>query len=208
MTPRSPKDIRSRLGFWQAVSGACLAFFIGLHLLLEGTAVLHHSLTNSIAWFLEEIYATQILAPCIIVLILLHFYIAARKMPFRAGELEIFIAHSKALKDPDTWLWFVQVLTAIIILAGALFHVYTVMTDLPITVAGSSARLHKGWLFFHCIFLPSVILHTGIGIWRLAVKYGICLKAQREVWRRRIWIVMACYLVLGICALTSVWFQG
>lgn len=208
MTPRSPKDVRSRLDFWQALTGAVLALFVTVHLLLEGSVVLSPDLTNSIAWFLEATYIAQIAAPCIVLLILVHFFIAARKMPVRTGELQIFVAHSKALKETDTWLWLAQVFTAIIIVAGAFFHVYTVMTDLPITADGTAARLHNGWIFFHLVFLPSVIVHTGIGVWRLAVKYGICMKKDREVWRRRIWITMACYMLLGLCALTRLWFQG
>ena len=37
------------------------------------------------------------------------------------------------------------------------------MTDMPITTAGSARRLHNGWLLFHAVFLPCIILHTGIG---------------------------------------------
>ncbi|MCR4667475.1 MAG: succinate dehydrogenase/fumarate reductase transmembrane subunit [Desulfovibrio sp.] len=208
MTPRSPELIKQRLDFWQALSGACLAFFVCIHLLLEGSVVLSPDLTNSIGWLLEASYAAQIGAPCILLLIVFHFWIAARKMPFRAGELQIFVEHARALKDPDTWLWLVQVATAVIILVGAFFHVYTVMSDLPIEVVKSSHRLHQGWLLFHAFFLPSVILHTGIGIFRIAVKYGFCLKAKREVFRKRLWIGMGCYLLLGVLALVRVWCQG
>ncbi len=208
MTPRSPKDVRSRLDFWQALTGACLALFVTVHLLLEGSALLSPDLTNAIATFLEVTYIAQIAAPCIVLLILVHFYIAARKMPVRTGELKIFVEHSKALKDPDTWLWLVQVFTALVIIAVAFFHVCTVMTDLPITADKTAARLHSGWIFFHLVFLPSVIAHTGIGVWRLAVKYGICMKKDREEWRRRIWIIMGCYLLLGLFALTRLWFLG
>ena len=208
MTPRSPADIRSRLDAWQALSGACLALFVCVHLILEGTVVLSPSLTDAIGWLLEATYAAQIAAPLIVLLILFHFWIAARKMPFRSGELKIFVDHSKALNDPDTWLWLVQVFTAVIILAGAFFHVYTVMTDMPISVAETTKRLHNGWLLFHVIFLPCVILHTGIGIWRLAVKFGYCSKTARETWRRRIWVGMGCYLLLGALALTRAWCQG
>ena len=208
MLDRSPTDIRSRLDFWQALSGGCLALFICIHLILEGSVVISPTITNTIGWFLEVTYAAQIAAPLLVLLILFHFWIAARKMPFRAGELQIFVQHSKALKDPDTWLWLVQVFTAIVILAGAFFHVYTVMTDMPIMVAGSAKRLHNGWLLFHAVFLPCVILHTGIGVYRLAVKFGVCCKAARAKCRRAIWIVMGCYLLLGMCALTRVWFSG
>ena len=116
--------------------------------------------------------------------------------------------HSKGLKELDTWLWLVQVFTAIIILAGAFYHVYGVMTDLPINVAGSTKRLHAGWLAFYVFFLPCVILHTGIGVYRLAVKFGFCVKATRPAWRKWTWIVMGCYLLLGAAALTRVWFLG
>ena len=208
MTPRSPELIRQRLDFWQALSGACLAFFVCIHLLLEGSVVLSPNLTDGIGWLLEATYAAQLGAPCILLLIVFHFWIAARKMPFRAGELAIFVDHARTLKDPDTWLWLVQVATAVIILVGAFFHVYTVMCDLPIEVVKSSHRLHQGWLLFHALFLPSVIAHTGIGIFRIAVKYGYCVKARREVWRRRIWIAMGCYLLLGVLALSRVWCQG
>ena len=115
---RSPVDDRTRLDFWQAASGAVLALFVCVHLVLEGTVVLSPSLTNGIAWLLEVTMLAQVVAPVIMLLILFHFYIAARKMPFRANELCIFVEHSKGLKELDTWLWLVQVFTAIIILAA------------------------------------------------------------------------------------------
>lgn len=205
---RSPADARTRLDFWQAASGALLALFVCVHLILEGSVVLSPALTNGIAWLLEATFLTQVVAPVIILLVVFHFWIAARKMPFRAGELGVFVRHSKSLREADTWLWLVQVFTAVVILAGAFFHVYTVMTDLPITVDGSSKRLHDGWLAFYVVFLPCVILHTGIGIYRLAVKFGICSRAGRDRFRKAVWIIMACYLALGTLALTRVWFLG
>ena len=208
LASRSPADVRSRLDFWQALSGAVLALFICVHLLLEGSVVISPKLTNGIAWLLEATFLTQVVAPVIILLVVFHFWIAARKMPFRANELAIFVRHSRSLREADTWLWLVQVFTAVVILAGAFFHVYTVMTDLPITVDGSSKRLHDGWLAFYVVFLPCVILHTGIGIYRLAVKFGICSRAGRDRFRKAVWIIMACYLALGTLALTRVWFLG
>ncbi|MDR2488224.1 MAG: succinate dehydrogenase/fumarate reductase transmembrane subunit [Desulfovibrio sp.] len=201
-----PAGARSRLDFWQVASGAILALFICVHLILEGSVVISPKLTDGIAWLLEATCVAQIAAPCLVLLILFHFWIAARKMPFRAGELGVFVRHSRCLREADTWLWLVQVFTAVVILAGAFFHVYTVMTDLPITVAGSAKRLHSGWMAFHAVFLPCVILHTGIGIYRLAVKFGICSKAARNRVRATIWIVMGCYLTLGTLALSRVWF--
>lgn len=201
-----PDPGRNRLDFWQAVSGAVLALFVCVHLVLEGTVILTPTLTNGIAWLLEALWIAQISAPLIVLLVAFHFYIAARKMPFRAGELQLFIRHSRSLREQDTWLWLVQVLTAIIILMGVFYHVYTVMTDLPISAARSAARMHAGWLPFYVIFLPSVILHTGIGIYRLAVKFGYCTRASRDVWRKRVMIGMAVYAAIGFVAMIRVWF--
>lgn len=206
MAARSPQDYRNRLDFYQAFSGAILAFFVCVHLLLEGSVVISPELTDWIGWLMEVTWAAQILAPVVLLLVIFHFWIAARKMPFRCGELQIFYEHSKALKDFDTWLWLVQVFTAVVILAGVFFHIYAAMSNLPLEVGKSAWRLHHGWVLFYVFFLPCTILHTGIGIYRLGVKYGAIDKARRIVWRKAIWIAMGCYLLLGICALTRVWF--
>lgn len=203
---RAPGQMLSRLDFWQAVTGAILALFICVHLVLEGTVVISPAITNWIGWAMEETYMAQVAAPVILLIIVWHFWIAARKMPFRAGELQVYLNHSKALKDFDTTLWLVQVFTAVIILVGAFFHVYTVMTNMPIEVYKSTERLHMGWVMFYVFFLPACILHTGIGIYRIGVKYGIISKRARFFWRGIIWTGMGAYLLLGICAITRVWF--
>lgn len=205
---RNPQEILSKLDFWQAVSGAILGIFVCVHLILEGTVVISPNVTNWIGWIMEETYMAQTVAPFILVVIVFHFWIAARKMPFRSGELQIFAKHSQELKDLDTSLWLVQVITGVLILVGAFFHVYGVMTDLPIEVQKSYERLHHGWVLFYVFFLPCTILHTGIGMYRIGVKYGFISKKARQFWRRVIWILMGCYLVLGCCSLTRVWFYG
>lgn len=208
MTPRSPQAVLSRLDFWQAISGAVLAIFICVHLVLEGSVVISPKITDWIGWIMEEVYLAQVAAPLILLLIVFHFWIAARKMPFRSGELQIYFEHSRELRDPDTILWLVQVITAVIILVGAFFHVYTVMANMPLTVDKSAIRLHMGWVMFYVFFLPACILHTGIGVYRIGVKYGFIKKARKEFWRTAIWVIMGCYLLLGTCALTRVWFIG
>lgn len=208
MTPMNPQQTLSRLDFWQALSGAVLALFICVHLVLEGSVVVSPGITNWIGWILEETYVAQVAAPILLLIIVFHFWIAARKMPFRAGELQTYWAHTKELRDPDTALWLVQVATAIVILVGAFFHLFTVMSDMPITVMKSAERLHMGWVVFYVFFLPSCILHTGIGVYRIGVKYGFISKARREFWRTVIWVIMGCYLTLGVCSITRVWFIG
>ena len=52
---RSPADARTRLDFWQAASGALLALFVCIHLLLEGSVVISPALTNGIQGFFRGI---------------------------------------------------------------------------------------------------------------------------------------------------------
>ena len=85
LTPRSPPQVASRLDFWQALSGAVLALFIWVHLVLEGGVVISPKITDWIGWIMEEIYLAQVAAPLILLIIVFHFWVAARKMPFRAG---------------------------------------------------------------------------------------------------------------------------
>ncbi|MCR5170961.1 MAG: succinate dehydrogenase/fumarate reductase transmembrane subunit [Desulfovibrio sp.] len=199
---------RSRLDFWQAASGALLALFICVHLVLEATCIISPKLTNGIAWLLEATYLAQIAAPAIVLLIVFHFVIAARKMPFRANELGLFVRHSRSFKELDTWLWLVQVATAVVILVGAFSHVFTVMTDLPIVAAKSAARMHAGWAAFYAVFMPCVVLHTGIGVYRIAVKFGYCTAATRPAWKKWAWIAMGAYFVLGLGAIIRTWFSA
>lgn len=209
MPIRSGHDTRpNKLDFLQAVSGAALALFVAIHLLLESTVIISPVLANGIAWFFEATYIAQVAAPLIILLVLFHFYIAARRMPLRSGELPTFIRHSRQLKETDTWLWLVQVGTGVVILVFVFYHIFLVMTNLPIDVTRSSARLHQGWIWFYLIFLPCVVLHTGIGVYRLGVKYGFCPRDERARWRKAVWIVTGCYLVLGLLGLLRVWFLG
>lgn len=205
---RSPADVRSRLDFWQALSGAALALFIYMHHIFVGSAVLSITLYNFIAGLMEDFYIAHITAPVVVLLIVFHAWIAARKMPFRCGELGIFVRHSRALRDLDTWLWLVQVVTAVVIIVGMFFHVYTLITNLPITAEVSAKRMHNGWSFFYAVFMPCIVLHTSLGVYRLAVKFGYCCKNRRFAFRKGIFVKMACLFILAALALTRFWFMG
>ena len=67
---RSPRDLRSRLDFWQALSGACLALFVCFHLIFEGSVVISPAITDWIGWAMEVTYVAQIAAPVVLLLII------------------------------------------------------------------------------------------------------------------------------------------
>lgn len=193
--------------FWQAASGAVLALFVCVHLVLEGTVVLSPALTNGIAWLLEVTMLAQLVAPVIMLLILFHFYIAARKCPSAPTSSAFLLSTARALKS---WIRGCGG-------TGVYCHYHSCWCILPCVRRHDRPAYQCGWQrqASACwlagllrILLPCVILHTGIGVYRLAVKFGFCVKATRPAWRKWTWIVMGCYLLLGAAALTRVWFLG
>ena len=75
--------LSGRLDFLQMVSGVLLILFLWSHLVLVSSVILGPGVMNALAWFFEATYMAQIGGPIIFLLMLLHFLLAGRKMPFR-----------------------------------------------------------------------------------------------------------------------------
>jgi fumarate reductase subunit C len=162
---------------------------------------------NSIAWFFEHYYFAQVGGPLIGVTFLLHFVLAARKVPFRAEQQSIMWKHSKMLHHLDTWLWVVQAGTAMIILIMGAIHMWTVLTDLPITAQKSAERIQGGfWLAFYLILLPMVELHVGIGFYRIAVKWGLIKRKTRHRFKRFENYLTSIFILIGLVTIFNFYF--
>ncbi|GFM34581.1 succinate dehydrogenase/fumarate reductase cytochrome b subunit [Desulfovibrio subterraneus] len=181
-----PKNkLSGRLDVLMMVSGFLLAVFVGMHMLFVGSVILSPSLMNGLAWFFEELYLVQIGGPLILLVMIGHFILGARKMPFRQKEYIAFRAHSKMMHHQDTTLWLVQVATAIIILVMASIHIYTMLDTLPITAAKSAARIqHGSWMPFYIVLLAAAAIHIVIGLYRIGAKIGFVTRANRPAYRK------------------------
>lgn len=172
------------LDFLQMLSGVFLILFMWSHMILVASVNFGSNAMNAIARFLEGHYLVQSAGPLIVLIFLFHFILAARKLPFRSREQAIIWRHSLRLHHGDTWLWMIQAGTAMIILIMGSIHMWTVLTDLPITAAKSAARIRGGWwLVFYMILLPMVELHVGIGFYRIGVKWGWITRANRTFFK-------------------------
>ncbi len=201
-----PVGTTSRLDFIQALTGVVLILFLWAHLCLVSSVILSPKIMNAIAWFFEATYMAQVGGPIVLLIMVYHFVVAARKMPFRAGEFMILWNNAKALKHKDTWLWVVQVVTASIVLVMASIHVYVVLSTLPITAAKSAERVQSGWLPFFLVLLPMAELHLGIGFYRLGVKYGYITRASRHFWQRNEYVMTGIFILVGLLTLTRFMF--
>ncbi len=187
------------LDWIQMLSGATLILFMWSHMVLVSSVILSPKLMDAIAWFFEATFMAQIGGPVIFCIFLVHFVLAARKMPFTANDQKTIWSHAKMLKHRDTWLWLVQAGTAMIILIMGGIHMWVVLNNLPITAVKSAARVSStGWTFFYLILLPMVELHVSIGFYRICVKWGIISSGTRPRAKRAEYILFAAFMIIGI----------
>jgi fumarate reductase subunit C len=175
-----PVRTEGYLDLLQMLSGVALIGFMWSHMILVASVNLGSGTMNALAHFLEATYLAQIGGPMIALIFLLHFVVAARKLPFRYKEQSAMWRHTKRFNHLDTWLWIIQAGSAMIILILGVIHMWSVLTTLPITAGRSAARIQGGWwLLLYMVLLPLVELHVGIGFYRIGVKWGWITRTNR-----------------------------
>jgi len=196
---RSP-GITSALFDWlQMLTGVGLILFMWSHMVLVASVNLGVGAMNTLARFFEATYMAQVGGPIIGATFLLHFILAARKVPFRVEQQSTIWKHARMLHHLDTWLWLIQAFTAMLILIMGSIHMWTVLTDLPITAAKSAARIQGGfWLVFYLILLPMVELHVGIGFYRIGVKWGFIKRSNRKGLKKFENILTGIFILIGL----------
>ncbi len=196
---KPPSRVSAYLDWLQMLTGAGLIAFMWSHMVLVASVNLGVNVMNFIAHFFEATYMAQVGGPMIGATMLLHFVLAARKIPFTTSEQGSIWRHAKMLHHQDTWLWLVQAVTAMIILIMGSVHMWTVLTDLPITAAKSAHRIQGGfWMVFYLILLPMVELHVGIGFYRIGVKWGFVKRDGRKKFKLSENILTAIMIFIGL----------
>ena len=194
-----PSRTSAYLDWLQMLTGAGLVLFMWCHMVLVASVNLGADVMNAVAIFFEETYMAQVGGPMIGFTFLLHFILAARKVPFRMEQQATIWKHSRVLHHTDTWLWLIQAFTAMVILIMGSIHMFTVLSTLPITAAKSAARIQGGfWLVFYLILLPMVELHVGIGFYRIAVKWGFIRRKTRKGFKKFENILTGIFILIGL----------
>ena len=194
-----PSRTSAYLDLLQMLTGAGLVLFMWSHTVLVASVNFSTGAMKTLAQGFEQTYMAQVGGPIIGFTFLLHFLLAARKVPFRTEQLATIWKHSRVLRHTDTWLWLIQVFTAMILLIMGSIHMWTVLTTLPITAAKSAARIQGGfWLVFYLILLPMVQLHLWIGFYRIAVKWGLIRQKRRQGLKRIEIILMGIFILIGL----------
>lgn len=200
--PGKSRRMDGLLDWMQMLSGAGLILFMWAHMLLVASVIVSPGWMNAIAEFFEATGMAQVGGPLVFLLFLTHFFLAARKLPFRLEGQKTIWSHARMMHHADTWLWIVQAVSAMLILLMGAIHMWVVLTDLPITAAKSAARIQGGfWFGFYMILLPLTELHVGIGFYRIGVKWGFITDDRRGIFKKRENILTLAFIVIGFAAL-------
>ena len=189
----APRRMAGLLELGASATGLGLAFFMIMHLGLLSTAHLGESAMNAVAGFMERYYLLQITVPALVLALAAHILLAARKVPTSAREQWMLLREMKWLKHLDTWTWAFQVFTGVAILALIAIHMWVVVTDIPVQAEKSGARVFGVYLWFYIPFILLVQAHTYMGVYRIAVKWG--LLSRRSA---RIWITALAAVIVGL----------
>ncbi len=204
---RPQGTVSAFLDWLQMLTGVGLILFMWSHMVMVASVNLGVGAMNALAEFLERYYIAQSGGPLIALTFLVHFVLAARKIPFRTEQQAAMWKHSKMLRHRDTWLWVIQVVTAMFILIMGCIHMWTVLTDLPITAQKSAARIQGGfWLVFYLILLPMIELHVGIGFYRIGVKWGVIKRRTRSGFKNFENILTLGFILIGLVTIFNFYF--
>jgi fumarate reductase subunit C len=169
---RSPRAA-AVLDLLEAASGLGLAVFLWMHMGLVASIYFGRETFDSIPRFLDDTGLSIVGIPPLVALFFLHALLAGRKLPGRYREHRVLWGHAARLGHRDTAAWIVQAVTGMGILVLAAVHFWVVLTAWPIAAAASVARIAATpFLVFYLVLLVLGELHAGIGLYRLAVKWG------------------------------------
>jgi fumarate reductase subunit C len=183
----------------EACSGLVLALFLWVHMIFVATIFFGPETFDGIAHALDTYYLSYTGIPPLIAVFILHFLLAARKIPFTWRDQRVIWKHAGLLAHRDTWSWVFQAVSGMAILLLASIHFWVVLTAWPIESSLSIYRVGRMPQFiFYLVLLFLGELHAGIGLYRLAVKWGWPSRKRANLFLE---IISAAFLVLGLWAL-------
>jgi len=226
-----PPGEASRQLFYELISGGSgllLALFMWGHLVLVGSILTGKRGFDWMATMLEDYYIAQPTVLFIFFLFLLHAVLASRKIPAKLEERRRVVRLGKDLqksgREPvanrrkdspfqphlESMLWIWQVRTGMVILVLGSFHLMLIALDVFTPLFGSHAgiesattlaRVGAGLWLPYALLLLCVEFHAGVGLYRLAIKWGAGVSLSRKVLHRIERFLFWSILGLGIITL-------
>jgi fumarate reductase subunit C len=207
----------ARLDLAQSASGLVLAIFMWVHMAFVSSILLGKDAMWTVTKFFEGYFffgrsypgIVSIVVALVIALVVLHALLAVRKFPIDFRQFTTFRGHMRMMRHEDTTLWFWQVVTGFALFFLASMHLY-VMLSRPDRIgpfeSGDRVWSDHFWPLY-IVLLLAVEVHGGIGLYRLAVKWGWFASDDANAMRRRLklakWSLTGFFLVLGFATLAA-----
>ena len=207
----------ARLDWAQSMSGLVLALFMWGHMFFVSSILLGKDAMWTVARFFEGYYVlgyslhwlVSVVVATIFCLVIVHALLAVRKFPINFSQVSAFREHMHAMKHSDTTLWWWQVVTGFALFFMASIHLYIMLTR-PDRI-GPFESADRVWTDhfwpLYLVLLFAVELHGGIGLYRLAVKWGWFTGPDPNAGRKRLktlkWALTGFFLVLGLASLAA-----
>jgi fumarate reductase subunit C len=200
----------------QSASGLALGLFMWGHMFFVSSILI----SKDAMWVVTKMFegyfffgrAFPILVSCVVAVVfalfMTHAFLALRKFPANYRQYRVFIGHKDLMHHGDTTLWWWQVVTGFLLFFLGSAHLYQMlMHPGAIGPVESGVRFYSGnWWPLYLVLLFAVELHGGIGLYRLAVKWG-WFGADANASRKRLqtlkWSLTAFFLVLGLATFAA-----
>ena len=207
----------ARLDLAQSASGLVLALFMWVHMAFVSSILLGNEAMWTVTKFFEGYFffgrsypwIVSVAVASIIALLVVHALLAVRKFPIDYRQFGTFRGHMRMMKHQDTTLWYWQVFTGFALFFLASVHLYIMLTR-PDRIGPfeSADRVWSEHLWpLYLVLLLTVEVHGGIGLYRLAVKWGWFASADANAMRHRLklvkWALTGFFLVLGFATLAA-----
>lgn len=201
----------ARLDLAQSLSGLLLGLFMWGHMLFVSSILLGKDAMWIVTKAFEGYFVFGRSFPGLVsgvvsgvaLLLFVHALLAMRKFPANWQQASTFHQHRRGLAHGDTTLWWVQVVTGFLLFFLAFPHLFQMLMH-PGLIGPyeSSDRVWSGrWWPLYLVLLLCVELHAGIGLYRLAVKWGWFGGIGRQGLKTFKWVLTAGLLVLGMATL-------
>jgi fumarate reductase subunit C len=207
----------ARLDVLQSASGLALGLFMWVHMLFVASILLGPDAMWTVARFFEGYFVfgrpmpllVSALVGVVFLLFVLHAGLALRKFPTNFAQYRAFRVHAAGFRHGDTTLWGWQVVTGFALFFLASVHLYGMLTH-PSRI-GPYESADRVWtdLYWplYLVMLFAVEIHGGVGLYRLALKWGWLAGPDPDATRRRLrtfkWLLTAFFLSLGLAALVA-----
>jgi fumarate reductase subunit C len=215
--PRRKSRWPARLDLLQSASGLFLALFLMAHMFFVSSILISQEAFYTVARFFEGAWLLGKPQPMLVsgvvivimVIFIVHAWLAMRKFPAGYRQYRAFIAHKNRLRHGDTSLWWLQIWTGFALFFMATIHLYDMLTQPALIGPYESAdRVWTGNMWpLYLMLLFAAELHASVGLYRLAIKWGWFDAAEPELSRRRLlWAkhgLGAFFIALGLVTLAA-----